>query len=246
MKSAYYVAITLLGGVSMACAQEEESPHLATGTVAFATDYLFRGISQTDRHPAVQGSMDYSYKPWGAYVGVWGSNVDTITSDGELELDFYGGFRGEFGGTGIGWDVGAIGYIYPGDDLDPEKDYVEAKAGASYTFKDVPLTPSATFTGYGSPDGYLESGAAYYLDGNFGLSLPYELLLAFHVGYANAEDIVIDDENEDVIDWRIGISRTVYGFGLNLSYSDTADGDDYCLGSTNCNGTVVFMVSRSL
>lgn len=106
---------------------KEDSAHAVTGSVAFTTDYLFRGISRTDNGPAIQGHLQYIHRPWGVYLGAWASNVDTVTSDGEIEVDWTGGIRGQFTDTGIGWDLGAIYYHFPGDDLDPEKDYIEAK-----------------------------------------------------------------------------------------------------------------------
>lgn len=42
-------------------------------------------ISQTDNHPAIQGSLEYGYEPWGIYLGTWASSVNTMTSDGEIE-----------------------------------------------------------------------------------------------------------------------------------------------------------------
>jgi uncharacterized protein (TIGR02001 family) len=45
------------------------------GSVAVTTDYIYRGISQTDGNPAVQGSVQLqSLSGWS--VGVWGSTVD--------------------------------------------------------------------------------------------------------------------------------------------------------------------------
>ncbi|MBW1999239.1 MAG: hypothetical protein JRJ29_14920, partial [Deltaproteobacteria bacterium] len=55
------------------------------GSLAFTTDYVFRGVSQTDGDPAVQGSFEYSH-PTGFYLGLWGSNVDSSVSDGNLEI----------------------------------------------------------------------------------------------------------------------------------------------------------------
>lgn len=54
--------------------------------IALASDYVFRGISQTDNPPAIQGSLQYGYEPWGVYLGTWASSVNTMTSDGEIEI----------------------------------------------------------------------------------------------------------------------------------------------------------------
>src|SRR4051812_17245106 len=50
-------------------------PGKFTGTAAVATDYIFRGISQTDEKAAIQGSIEWHHD-MGIFLGVWGSNVD--------------------------------------------------------------------------------------------------------------------------------------------------------------------------
>jgi uncharacterized protein (TIGR02001 family) len=83
-----------------------------TANAGAVTNYLWRGVSQTDDGPAVQGGVDYAHDS-GFYAGTWMSNVDFDTSGSafeELELDVYGGFGG---GETFTWDVGAIGYYYP-------------------------------------------------------------------------------------------------------------------------------------
>jgi uncharacterized protein (TIGR02001 family) len=54
-------------------------------------------------------------------LGTWLSNVSWIRDNGAsdgghtLEIDVYGGYAGEIGDTGIGYDVGALQYFYPGE-----------------------------------------------------------------------------------------------------------------------------------
>ena len=74
-----------------------------SGNVALTTDYRFRGISQTDRNPAVQGGFDWSHDS-GFYLGTWGSNVDFA---GSLELDYYGGYANNINDN-LAYDVGVI------------------------------------------------------------------------------------------------------------------------------------------
>ena len=56
-----------------------------SGNVAYATDYRFRGISQTDRDMALQGGFDYDFGN-GFYLGTWASNVQF---GGSIEVDWY-------------------------------------------------------------------------------------------------------------------------------------------------------------
>ena len=84
-----------------------------TGNAAIVTDYRFRGFSQTDFLPAVQAGVDLTHSS-GFYLGNWNSSVsDKVYNDGVVEMDFYGGWKGDIG-SGFGLDVGALEYVYPG------------------------------------------------------------------------------------------------------------------------------------
>jgi len=61
------------------------------GNVGLTSDYVFRGQSQTDHQPAIQGGLDW-VSPQGIYLGAWGSNVHFAEGPAALELDVYGGF----------------------------------------------------------------------------------------------------------------------------------------------------------
>src|SRR5688572_1069527 len=78
-----------------------------TGNMTIASDYRFRGISQTYLGPAIQGGVDYAH-PTGFYLGNWNSSVTSLTYTGGsgIEMDFYGGYKKSFGDIGI--DVGTI------------------------------------------------------------------------------------------------------------------------------------------
>lgn len=80
------------------------------------SQYIFRGISQTDKKPALQGGVDYTHAS-GVYLGLWASNVSWISDaapnvSASLELDLYGGYRKSVGD--FSYDVGLLRYQYPG------------------------------------------------------------------------------------------------------------------------------------
>ncbi|HEV7477697.1 MAG TPA: TorF family putative porin, partial [Burkholderiales bacterium] len=87
------------------------APSPVTGNMTIASDYRFRGISQTYLGPAIQGGIDYAH-PSGFYIGNWNSNVASqVYSGGSgIEMDFYGGYKKAFGDIGL--DVGFIYYYY--------------------------------------------------------------------------------------------------------------------------------------
>ena len=92
-----------------------------TGSVALTSDYVFRGVSQTDGKPALQGGIEFASEG-GFYAGAWGSNVSWLSDlsttaapiSSSLELDVYGGYRGKFSDA-VSYDVGLLYYAYPGD-----------------------------------------------------------------------------------------------------------------------------------
>jgi uncharacterized protein (TIGR02001 family) len=98
------------------------------------TQYIFRGIPQSDGKAAAQGGVDITQS--GFYVGTWISQVDTSarTADGVvaasgLEYDLYGGWGinvGDFSGG-----IGATGYFYT-DDFD--ETYLEVNLSAGWRF----------------------------------------------------------------------------------------------------------------
>lgn len=87
-----------------------------TGSVAIASQYRFRGISQSDNKPVVQGSLTVAHKS-GFYVSTWASSAsagDSAVNIGGTEIDVYGGYTAPIAKTGITFDGGLYGYLYPG------------------------------------------------------------------------------------------------------------------------------------
>ena len=97
-------AVLLFAASGLTPALADEAPASKwVGSADVVNDYLFRGISQTNRKPAVQAGLEFDHAS-GWYIGGWGSNVswlsDASTSaqpiSSSLEIDLYGGYRGSF------------------------------------------------------------------------------------------------------------------------------------------------------
>ncbi len=234
-----HLAMTFVAGSMLAC-----SPLVladVSANVAFTSDYVFRGISQTGEDPAIQGGFDFKHAS-GFYAGVWGSNVkfNPAVDDASLETDLYAGFAGTLGDSGLGWDVGAIYYAYPGSKSDANLDYWEAKGALNYAFKGVALEPSVGLALYYSPEFTGKTGDATYVVGSLNLSLPQDFGLSMHIGQQSIDKTVPDS----YIEYGVGISKQVAGFGLALNYYGTNDnGKD--LASDLADDRVVFSASRS-
>ena len=219
-----------------------------SGTATLTTDYVFRGLSQTDKNPAAQVSFDYNH-PVGVFLGAWASNVANSVSEGNLEIDLYGGYKGQLS-ENLGFELSAIYYWYPGGGNDPEPDYLELHGGVNYAFANIPLEPKIGLGLNYSPDFYGEDGNAYYINGTLRLTLPYKFGLRFEVGYQNVEGDKTtgngggpdSEDGYDYLFWHISLSREILGFNLDLSYWDTNEEQYF---GTIGDDLVVFTISRS-
>ncbi len=110
------LAVASFGAFAQAKAPEPD--YTLSFNVGAVTDYRYRGISQTSKKPAIQGGVDFAHKS-GFYLGAFGSNVRWVkdfngATKGNLELDLYGGFKGEIV-KDLAFDVGLVTYMYPGN-----------------------------------------------------------------------------------------------------------------------------------
>ena len=117
IKGAVFAA-SVAAAVPTLAADAEPSEHTLTGNIGFFSQYIFRGLTQTDRGPALQGGFDYAHSS-GLYAGTWASNISFLrdanayTKGGSLEWDFYGGYKMNFL-EDFFFDVGALYYYYEG------------------------------------------------------------------------------------------------------------------------------------
>jgi len=231
--SALCLAGTMLTASSMAMAWEsEDGQHSTSASVALSSEYVWRGISQTDEDPAISGSFDYGHSS-GFYAGAWASNVD-YGDDASAEIDIYAGFAGEFGDSGVGFDVGALRYIFPGEDYN----FNEVYAFVSYSFLTAGVAHSSDTLGSG------ESGTYYSLDA--GYDLPFGgLSLAAGVGLYDADDNAFAAGEDEYTNYYIGVSKEFAGFGWDITYTDT-DGDGEDIYGDLADGTFVFSISKSM
>lgn len=189
------------------------------------SEYFFRGISQTDDKPALQGGFDYTVDLLkgpgiGGYLGVWGSNVDfneTATTNGaNLEIDLYGGLRGKLFNTGIGWDVGFIYYYYPGTADALGYDFVEGKIALSYDFGIAAVTASYNY----SPDYFADSGNAHYPKFQVDVPVGKYLTLSAYIARQYVEKNV-NFALPDYTEWNVKAATKLAGFDLFVMYTDT-------------------------
>jgi len=195
MKLAFASAAVAAALLATAGAAQAQTPDVAWN-VAVTSDYVFRGFSQTDEEPALQGGVDLTFDS-GFYAGAWASNVD-FGDDTDAEVDLYGGFRTEAGGFAL--DFGAIAYLYVNaPDLTDEYDYVEFKAAASRAVGPVTLGGAV----YYSPDFFGLDGNATYVEANASFTPAPKWTVNGAVGYQYL------DVNEDYGSWNAGVAYAI-------------------------------------
>lgn len=233
----------LLSNVAIA----EDSPHEFSANVALATDYMYRGGSQTDEQPAISGGFDYAHS-LGFYAGIWASNVDFQDiglPSSNIEIDYYAGFASELA-NGISWDIGGLYYHYAGTKDSEEAayggdaDFFEVYGSLGYTFSDVQFEPAVGIYFAYSPDYFGESGDSYYTAVDLGLSLPHGFSLAGQVGWQEFDRAGLADYSH----YSVGISKDISIFTLDATWYDSIDDADTFWG-TGFEEAIVFTVSSS-
>jgi uncharacterized protein (TIGR02001 family) len=197
-------SLIALAAAGAACAEEAASP-LAWNLGAIS-DYRYRGISQTRLHPAVQGGFDRLPMPdSGLYAGTWLSSISWARDaggGGHVEMDIYGGKRGELGG-GFSYDVGVLGYVYPGNGLGAVPGFVNANTGEVY----AQVGKGPFYLKYSNAlsnlFGFVDSRYSSYLDAGASLDAGDGITVILHAGRQHVQH----SANASYTDWKLGVSK---------------------------------------
>jgi uncharacterized protein (TIGR02001 family) len=208
LKIALAAAVSSLALAGTASAAEDSSVSFAFN-VGANTDYVFRGISQTDTDPSVFGGVDASFGI--GYAGVWASNVD-FGNGTDIEFDIYAGFKPVVGA--VTFDLAVIYYGYTDQPSGSNEDYWEGKIAAS-----VPAGPATLGAAlYYSPEFFGKTGDATYIEVNAASPIGDT---KFSVSGALGHQYV--DIGPGYTTWNAGISYALTdNIGLDLRYHDTA------------------------
>jgi uncharacterized protein (TIGR02001 family) len=238
-KTTLALAISALAGGVMAQSAPAPAPAPApatspiTANVTITNDYRYRGITQTNYQPAIQGGFDYAHES-GFYIGNWNSTINWVanTTSGAvtapIEMDFYAGFKKELIAPGFASDFGILQYFYPSKGaysamLNPNT--TEIYAAQNFTFGPVTGFAKINYavtTIFGIPN----STGSFYPD----LTVNYDtgfwgLTANGHIGYqyiagqpATTGGIAQGQNNISYTDWKLGLTKD-FGGGLALSAS---------------------------
>ena len=229
---------------------ESSSPHVWSANMMMATEYVFRGISQSNEDPAIQVGIDYMHEPSGFYVGTWASSVEfnTGSNDGtQIETNLYGGFTGAFS-NGIEWDFGGLFYYYPeeaDDDNGAEQDYVEVYGSIAYTI-DSPMEPTMSFGFAYSPDYYGKDGDSIWLHSTFGVTTDLGIQPYVTVGFLDVEGDALTGATNgyEYVMYSIGGSYDIGMFTIDLNWTEAVNSAD-AVANQELSEAVILSISSS-
>ena len=245
------VAVALLSGVAMQSAYAADEPAAApepspvTANVTVINDYRYRGLTQSNYQPAIQGGFDYAHES-GFYIGNWNSSISWIgdqnsTAGGtasnnvssNIEMDFYAGFRKELIGEGFASDFGVLQYYYPTKGFNStfmqNPNSTEIYAAQNFTFGPVTgfvKLSYAVTTLFGIPN---SAGSMYpdltvnYDTGIWGLTANGHIGYQYIAGQPNTTSgYTTTPNNISYTDWKLGMTKD-FGGGLaaQVSYIST-------------------------
>jgi uncharacterized protein (TIGR02001 family) len=220
------------------------SDFTASYNVGLFSQYIFRGLTQTNNKPALQGGFDVNHKS-GLYIGGWASNVSWLrdnagvsgfspvyNSGGSLEIDIYGGFKTDVKGVGV--DVGALQYYYPGalnNAVFDKANTTELYGALSYGWLQAKVSGVVSQDAWGfgkkynAATGGDDERGTYYAELNANIPLADTGITALiHVGRQefNQAKYGVTLPTASYTDWKLGLTKGFDG-GLNVGafYTDT-------------------------
>lgn len=199
-------------------------PVTFSGSATLVSDYRFRGISQTNKHFAMQGGLTATTSV-GLYASVWGSSIsDYVAATSHQELDLILGYKHTFK-NGVTIDGGVLYYYYPGAIKGVNTDFVEPYLSVADTYGPATLKVTAN---YAPKQKAIWSGLPgrdkddnFYLAGDLSVAVP-KTPLAFtgHLGHTFGPSYL--SIGKEYTDWALGMTATYKQFTAGISYVDTS------------------------
>ncbi len=219
--------------------------------VEFASDYVFRGESETNdgKIPSLKAAVTWTHSS-GVYLGYYAANnlfPSSVKNVDNPDINaIYGPYIGyatkDIGGTGINLNSMLFQYVYPGD---TDSNYLEMfnYVDKQFGLVNIKLEYSPTITDWFGVDGVQSHNVAIHPS----VALPYDFILSGSLGRQMFES----QYDADWTHWNVGISRNVFGYNVDVRYHDTdieiGKNDFYGFDYNNqiVDSRVVFGVSKS-
>lgn len=202
-----------------AAANELGAGFSVNGGATLVSDYRFRGISQSDKRLAAQGTFTIPHSS-GFYGSWWGSSIeDYVAAGSDVENDFILGYKKTFGSTTV--DGGVLYYFYPGSD-GVKTNFAEPFIRVTQAFGAASLTGTAAYAPKQRAlmvDGNHKEDNLY-LAGDLGYAIPNSpVSLVAHFGHSFGPSYLTI--GKEYSDWSLGASIAHRNLTAGLSYVDT-------------------------
>jgi len=245
-------------------AAEPASPHTFSYNLGLFSQYIWRGMTQTDEELALQGGIDYAHSS-GFYAGAWASNVSWTTDtpasmpayepfmdSGSLELDLYAGYAGTFGKSDFGYNVGLLQYVYPGTTNSnyvgtkeaPNTNATELYGALSYKWANV----KASYTLSDEAWGFDNADGTWYIEANADIPIGESgYTINLHVGdfQFDGKSFGVDNDNYDYTDWKVGVTKAwSNGVKLGAYYTDNNADHSFWLLKEQTDGQFTVFVQK--
>ncbi len=229
-----------------------------TGSTTLGSQYIFRGLTQTDGKPTVQAELDLVH-PSGFYLSVAGSNISWVTDQftgssagpvsAGVELDLFGGYKWSFAKD---WalDLGLYRYFYPGNYVNlgalANPNTTEAYLGISYSWASLKYSRVISADDFG----IAKAQGSSYVD----LTLAYPLGESGWTVQAHGGKTTFNTSSSATntllgyTDYKLGIAKEIKGYTLALAgtNADTKDlGYDNAMGRNIGKGRVTFTITKA-
>jgi uncharacterized protein (TIGR02001 family) len=202
---------------SAQAAAKPEPDFTFTGNMALSSEYLYRGLAQTNRKPAISGGFDFAHKS-GFYLGNWNSSISWISDanpglSAPVEMDFYGGYKFEVV-KDFTLDLGVLTYYYPMSGAKPVVSPNTTEVYLAGTYGPATLKYSHATTNL---FGFDDSKNSHYLDLSATFDVGSGVTLVPHIGYQKVKNY----SDCDYTDYSLKASYDLAGWTLSGLASGT-------------------------
>jgi len=226
--------LTLVAAASMAdAAAPAVAPAAAwsqSANLAITSNYIWRGISQTDNGLAIQGGFDVAHTS-GLSAGVWGSNVQDNEGDylNGVEFDFYANYG--FKVSNVDLSVGYIAYYYQSF---TNLNFSEINVAATYAGVTAKVSKEISNSSDGS--GFTDHGYYYELGYTYSIPAVKGLDLGLHYGWAEYANVTEED-------YSVSLTYPVAGFAATIAYSNAPGATNRTWNTNNSINKDIFAVT---
>lgn len=221
------ISLALLALMPLAAQAQEDDGSGFNWNAAATSEYMFRGISQTDDHPALQAGAGYSFSN-GFYVGAWASNVDFGEST-DAEVDTFIGWNGDLTDS-VNLDVQLVRYNYIGEPDGADYAYNELIGKVSFAENySATLGYTNDFLNTDTDSVYVAVGGSWAVGNDFNVTAG--------LGYTTVDNALSTEDG--YMDYSVGVNRDFGPVNIALGYVGTDSSGEALFGDDNAEDKFV-------